>query len=231
MLCVKPAAGTQADEQGWFDITREGTKAFRHKSVPDAIFPKSPQIVNCAQLPYPRYDFPLWVIRSKPRFSLSLAALRILTTSLFPSTNYPTTIKIAQFAGLAQTERRETKIIEMSDSLSHTAGGFLPPRAVQPILSPAPSYASNLSSTGSGALPHPRTNPLRAGSAKEEAARRYVEGRLLGISRRYTKKFQPVEDQDGVGGGTAVGGYTNMKQVSVDLSEVVDVLWLSGTRK
>jgi hypothetical protein len=118
----------------------------------------------------------------------------------------------------------------MPDPLTHLAGGFLPPAAIQPILSPAPSHASNASSASPGALPHPRTNPLRAGSAKEEATRRYVEGRLLGVSRRYTKKFQPVEDQEVGGAGKAVGGYTSMRQVCLDLSEIVDVLWLSGTR-
>ena len=99
-------------------------------------------------------------------------------------------------------------------------GGFLPPS----LPSPAPSRVSN-SSTRSN-LPHPRSHPLRAGSAKEDAARRYVEGRLLHISRRYTKKFQPVEDswvED-------VKGYESMGQVAKDLGEIVDVVWLSGTR-
>src|ERR1700709_1235008 len=97
-------------------------------------------------------------------------------------------------------------------------GGFLPPS----LPSPAPSNASSNSTTSN--LPHPRSHPLRAGSAKEEAARRYIEGRLLHISRRYTKKFQPPEpDED-------VHGYQSMSEASKDLGEVVDVLWLSGTR-
>ncbi|TAQ90873.1 hypothetical protein B7494_g803 [Chlorociboria aeruginascens] len=79
------------------------------------------------------------------------------------------------------------------------------------------------SSIPSSLLPHPRSNPLRPGSAKEEAARRYVEGRLLHISRRYTKKFQEREE------GETVFGYENMREVARDLGEVVDVLWLSGT--
>jgi hypothetical protein len=97
-------------------------------------------------------------------------------------------------------------------------GGFLP----QSLPSPSPS-TSSLSSTISN-LPHPRSNPLRPGSAKEDAARRYVESRLLHISRRYTKKFQAAEE------GDTVTGYTSMKDAAKDLSEVVDVLWLSGTR-
>lgn len=105
----------------------------------------------------------------------------------------------------------------MADSTNY-GGGFLPPS----IPSPAPSNFS--SSPSPSNLPHPRSHPLRAGSAKEAAARRYVEGKLLHISRRYTKKFQPpVEGED-------VHGYESMADVCNDLSEVVDVLWLSGTR-
>jgi len=87
--------------------------------------------------------------------------------------------------------------------------------------SPAPSNTSATATLSS--LPHPRSQPLRPGSAKEDAARRYVEGKLLHISRRYTKKFQPPELNEGV------SGYENMAQVCGDLGEVVDVLWLSGT--
>lgn len=108
----------------------------------------------------------------------------------------------------------------MADSSNHEPGGFLPPS----LPSPSPSTFSS-SSTASN-LPHPRTNPLRAGSAKEDAARRYVEGRLLHVSRRYAKKFQPRED----GEGDAVVGYESFADVARDLGEVVDVVWLSGTR-
>ncbi|RFU33334.1 hypothetical protein B7463_g2976, partial [Scytalidium lignicola] len=84
--------------------------------------------------------------------------------------------------------------------------------------SPAPSSPSRSSN-----LPHPRAHALRPGSAKEDAAHRYVEGRLLHISRRYTKKFQPSEENE------LVHGYESMNEVCKDLGEVVDVLWLSGT--
>lgn len=107
-------------------------------------------------------------------------------------------------------------MVNMAESTTEP-GGFFPAS----LPSPAPSNVSR-SSTASN-LPHPRSHPLRAGSAKEEAARRYVEGRLLHISRRYTKKFQPKQaDED-------VHGYESMVEVSKDLGEVVDVLWLSGT--
>jgi hypothetical protein len=106
----------------------------------------------------------------------------------------------------------------MDEISNHEPGGFIPTS----LPSPAPSSASRSSTTSN--LPHPRSHPLRAGSAKEEAARRYVESRLLHISRRYTKKFQaPDATED-------VHGYERMTEAAKDLGEVVDVLWLSGTR-
>lgn len=98
------------------------------------------------------------------------------------------------------------------------SGGFLPAS----LPSPAPSNAS-VSSTSYN-LPQPRSKPLRAGSEKEQAARRYVENRLLHVARRYTKKFGQPEE------GDTVTGYVSMKEVAKDLSEIIDVLWLSATR-
>ncbi|KAI9643971.1 hypothetical protein NHQ30_007322 [Ciborinia camelliae] len=97
------------------------------------------------------------------------------------------------------------------------SGGFLQ----YSLPSPSPSNAS-VSSISSN-LPQPRTKPLRAGSAKEQAARRYVENKLLHISRRYTKKFEDSEE------GDTIVGYVSMREVAKDISEVIDVLWLSGT--
>jgi hypothetical protein len=123
-------------------------------------------------------------------------------------------------------------------------GGFMP--SPNSLHSPTPSTFSTSSrgSHSSKPLPHPRAKPLRPNSSKEEAARRFVEDRLLRVSRRYAKKFQGVEEggveglrerqlgSPGSGGSYgAVKGYTSMKEVAKDLDEVVDVLWLSGTRK
>jgi hypothetical protein len=47
------------------------------------------------------------------------------------------------------------------------------------------------------------------------------------ISRRYAKKFQPPQED----GKEEAVGYTSMKQVCKDLGDVVDVLWISGTRE
>jgi hypothetical protein len=55
--------------------------------------------------------------------------------------------------------------------------------------------------------------------------RRYVEDRLLNISRRYVKKFgQPSPDD-------TVVGFTSFTEVAKELDGLVNVLWKSGTRK
>ncbi len=99
-------------------------------------------------------------------------------------------------------------------------GGFLP---ADGLPSPAPSLSST--SRDSNSLPHPRSKPLQPGSNKEETVRRYVEERLLHVTRRYVKKFgDPEVDSD-------VVGYTSFTEVCHDLHAIVDVIWLSGTRK
>jgi hypothetical protein len=105
-----------------------------------------------------------------------------------------------------------------------TSGAFSSPEPGGYLPDSLPSPAPTTSSTSSNNLPHPRTRPLRPGSSKEETARRYVEERLLRVSRRYTKKFQPLQpDSD-------LQGYHSMREICKDLGEIVDVLWLSGTR-
>jgi hypothetical protein len=86
--------------------------------------------------------------------------------------------------------------------------------------SPSPTNSSTVNSN----LPVPRARPLRPGSSKEDTARRYVEGKLLLVSRRYTKKFQPPQP------GSNVQGYHGISEICKDIGEIVDVLWRSGTR-
>lgn len=97
-------------------------------------------------------------------------------------------------------------------------GGFIP----NSLPSPSPSMASTRSVAG---LPHPRGKALRAGSAKEDMVRRYIESQLMHINRRYVKKFGLPEP------GDAVVGYKSMGELCRDVEGLVNVLWLSGTRK
>lgn len=96
-------------------------------------------------------------------------------------------------------------------------GGFIHPTG---LLSPTPSTASSHGAT----LPHPRRAALRPGSSKEELVRRYAEERLLNTSRRYVKKFSDPNPAD------TVVGFTNFIEVAKELDDIVNVLWLSGTR-
>ncbi|KAH6605570.1 meiotic recombination dmc1 [Trichoderma cornu-damae] len=83
--------------------------------------------------------------------------------------------------------------------------------------SPAPSSAS------SSNLPHPRNNALQPGSNKEDMVRRYVDEKLLYVSRRYVKKFGDPDP------GDTVVGFKSFGEVCKELDGVVNVLWKSGT--
>lgn len=74
-------------------------------------------------------------------------------------------------------------------------------------------------------MPHPRARSLRPGSNKEETVRRYVEERLAIVNRRYVKKHGNAEP------GDDVIGYKSFTELCKDLHNVIDVLWLSGTRE
>lgn len=55
--------------------------------------------------------------------------------------------------------------------------------------------------------------------------RRFVEARLMEASRRYVKKFGTLAP------GDTVVGYRGFAEACKDLDGVVNVLWLSATRK
>ncbi|KID74577.1 uncharacterized protein G6M90_00g110940 [Metarhizium brunneum] len=96
-------------------------------------------------------------------------------------------------------------------------GGFIRQTGLP---SPAPSSASTRPLAG---LPHPRGHSLRPGSSKEDMVRRYVEERLLHISRRYVKKFGNPNP------GDEVVGFKSFGEVAKELDGLVNVLWKSGT--
>ncbi|KAK0933464.1 hypothetical protein LTR29_014981 [Friedmanniomyces endolithicus] len=118
------------------------------------------------------------------------------------------------------------------------AGGFIP-------YSPPPSsVTASSTTTAAQTLPHPRSTPLRPGGTKESAFIRHVDQRLLHIQRRFAKRSSPgaprlaenervtVDGEDGVAerwAGTKGDGYTSMRQACREISEVVDVVWVSGT--
>ncbi len=90
--------------------------------------------------------------------------------------------------------------------------------------SPAPTTASFTSRNAD--LPAPRSHPLRPGSQKEIALINYLDDKILMITRRYAKKFsdEMIEKDD-------APGYTTYDEFVSDADPLLDVVWISGTRK
>ena len=112
-----------------------------------------------------------------------------------------------------------------SISFSQEAGGFLRPT----IPSPPPS---NKSSPGlpSSSLPQPRSHPLKSGGPKESSLINYVDRKLLDISRRYEKRFSE-ESEDQHSQSIEGKGYRSFGEVAKDLENIINIVWVSGTRK
>ena len=99
------------------------------------------------------------------------------------------------------------------------------------LLSPPTSVASPATSTSTArsqnpTLPTPRSHRLPPGSQKEIALINYLDDRILRITRRYAKKFsnEGLDKDD-------TPGYTAYDQFVDDADPLLDVVWVSGTRK
>ncbi|KAL1891296.1 hypothetical protein Sste5346_007756 [Sporothrix stenoceras] len=109
----------------------------------------------------------------------------------------------------------------VSSAASPGPGGFFQSGTSNAgLMSPSPSIRSTSSALG---LPHPRSQPLRPGSAKEDLVRRYVSERLLQISRRFVKKYGIAEPTD------TIIGYASMGELCRDVDALLNNLWKSGT--
>ena len=97
-------------------------------------------------------------------------------------------------------------------STEASEGASLPPS----LPSPAPSDASSAFSYRP--LPHPRPSALKPGSRPENSLIAFLDHELLQVSRKYAKKFND-------------GGYTNAAEIADDLEKLVDLLWVSSTRR
>lgn len=92
-------------------------------------------------------------------------------------------------------------------------------------MSPSPSEAS-VTPAPSADLPVPRSHPLIPGSTKETALINYVDDRILNVTRRYAKSFA-ADARD----RAKDAGYTNFDQVIRDIEPILDIVWISATRK
>ena len=119
----------------------------------------------------------------------------------------------------------EDCILRMADRAE--AGGFLHSTLPSP---PASTIAS--SSVAPSILPSPRDHPLKPGSSKESNFIEYVERKLLEISGRYERRFNVASREHPERWEHTVpsNGYENFGELAVDLENVIDVIWVSGTR-
>ncbi len=104
------------------------------------------------------------------------------------------------------------------------AGGFFHAN----VASPQPA-----SSSRPRPLPQPRSHALKAGSSKESALVNHVEAKLLEISGKHERRFERGLDTSGhVDEAKELRheGYHKFAEVAKDLSAVIDVVWVSGTR-
>ncbi|KAI4124204.1 MAG: hypothetical protein LQ341_007096 [Variospora aurantia] len=98
------------------------------------------------------------------------------------------------------------------------SGGFL-----QPTLPSPPQSSVNSPRSARPLLPSPRSKPLRPGSSKEGDLIRYIEQKLLAVSRRYENRFSAAlsgEENPDVEGR----GYKDIGEQLRELDPVVDVI-------
>ena len=95
-----------------------------------------------------------------------------------------------------------------------------------------PSPPLSAHSPAASPLPQARSTALRPGSSKESTVRNYVESKLLEISGRFERRFQsdetsaPANDMQ-----HEAAGYSSFAELAKELDGVVDIIWVSGSRK
>ena len=113
----------------------------------------------------------------------------------------------------------DSQVYESANQTNESGGFLLPSR-------PSPPHESQSTSWSRGhglirnarPLPTPRPSPLRPGSKHETALIRFLDQGLLDVSRKYTKKYTP-------------GGYNDIYSIIKDLEKLIDLIWISATRK
>ncbi len=95
-----------------------------------------------------------------------------------------------------------------------------------PVSAASPSTSLHGAANASSELPIARRHPLRPGSQKEISLISYIDDKLLRVQRRYGKKFssscQEYDDAP---------GYNAFDEVLQDVEPLIDLAWVSGTRK
>jgi hypothetical protein len=91
---------------------------------------------------------------------------------------------------------------------------------------PRSSVASN--STAHAILPHSREHPLKSGGSKESSFIRFVDHGIQKIQRRFAKRGSEDADKDE---REDAKGYTSLPEFEKDVETLIDLIWISGTRR
>ncbi|MCJ1476452.1 hypothetical protein MMC13_005118 [Lambiella insularis] len=103
------------------------------------------------------------------------------------------------------------------------AGGFF----LKTLPSPPPSTIASASAT-LPVLPSPRAQPLKLGSTKESNFVEYVDRKLLEVSGRYENRHK-IDSQADAKPNITSNGYKSFSELAIDLENLIDVIWVSGT--
>ena len=82
-----------------------------------------------------------------------------------------------------------------------------------------PPASSVAPSSQASPLPQPRRHPLKPGSSKESDVIIYLDNSLNNVQKRVENRLQDEEDH-----------YSSFAEVERDLTGLVDVVWVSGSR-
>jgi hypothetical protein len=93
---------------------------------------------------------------------------------------------------------------------------------------PTPPASSVAHSQHASALPQPRRHPLKPGGAKESELIRYLDHGVNSIQKRVDNRVTNRKTKPALGEDE---GYSAFFEVAKDLDALVDVVWVSGSRK
>ncbi|KAI5294673.1 hypothetical protein KEM55_006514 [Ascosphaera atra] len=119
------------------------------------------------------------------------------------------------------------------------AGGFIPDEEPEQSSTnlPLSDYAASVQ------LPEQRHKPLRAGTNKEWDTNRWIESKMTSLNRKHAKRFEPgkafgIPSQGAQDTSKETAqqvddepGYSNLRELAADVEQIMNVLWVCGTRK